>query len=178
MIIEKNRVVSIDYTLTDDKGAFIDSTGDGEALDYLHGHGNIISGLEQALEGKKEGDHINVHLSAAEAYGDRDDRLVIDIPRENLDGIDPLEEGMQFQAQTPDGYRIMTIRALKENSVTMDGNHPLAGMALTFDVRVSGVREASETELARGHIHHHDHENCGEGCGEEGCGRGGGCCGG
>jgi FKBP-type peptidyl-prolyl cis-trans isomerase SlyD len=176
MIIEKNRVVSIDYTLTDDKGALIDSTGEGEALDYLHGHENIISGLEQALEGKKEGDHVNVHLSAAEAYGDRDEGLVIDIPRENFDGIDPLEEGMQFQAQTPDGYRIMTISALKENSVTVDGNHPLAGMALTFDVTVNGVREASETELAHGHIHH-DHENCGEGCGEEGCG-GGGCCGG
>ncbi|MDR2305141.1 MAG: peptidylprolyl isomerase [Treponema sp.] len=177
MIIEKDRVVSIDYTLTDDNGALIDSTGDGEALDYLHGHENIISGLEQALEGKKDGDHINVRLSAAETYGDRDDRLVIDIPRENFDGIAPLEEGMQFQAQTPDGYRIMTIRALKEDSVTMDGNHPLAGMALRFDVRVNSVREASKTELTHGHIHHH-HENCEEGRGEEGCGGGGGCCGG
>jgi FKBP-type peptidyl-prolyl cis-trans isomerase SlyD len=169
MIIAKDRVVSISYTLRDDKDKFIDATDEGDCFDYLHGHENIIPGLERALEGKKTGDRLTVSLSAAEAYGERDEKLVSRIALDRFEGVEPVEPGMQFEAQTPAGYRIVTVTGVEGSSVTIDANHPLAGKNLCFDVTVSSIREALPEELSHGHTHGghscgHDHGHC-DGCG-------------
>jgi FKBP-type peptidyl-prolyl cis-trans isomerase SlyD len=168
MNIAKDRVVSIAYTLTDKNNQLLDSADASEPLAYIHGYENIIPGLEKALEGKQEGDTLKVSVVAAEAYGERDEDLVVDVSRKQFDGAGPLEAGMQFQAQTPEGYRVVTITKVAGETVTIDGNHPLAGMDLTFDVTVTEIREANAEELEHGHVHgahhHHEHENC-DGCG-------------
>jgi FKBP-type peptidyl-prolyl cis-trans isomerase SlyD len=169
MNIAKNTIVSFDYTLTDDNNQILDSS-EGEPLVYLHGHGNIIPGLEEAMEGKAAGDSFKVHVTAANAYGERDEKLITKIPKDRFEG-ETVEEGMQFQAQTPDGYRVVTVTGVAGDQVTIDGNHPLAGTDLNFDVEVKDIREASEEEIAHGHPHgahhHHGGEDC-DGCG--GCG--------
>jgi FKBP-type peptidyl-prolyl cis-trans isomerase SlyD len=168
MNVAKNTIVSFDYTLTDDNSQILDSSTDSEPMVYLHGHGNIIPGLEEAMEGKAAGDNFKVHVPAASAYGERDEKLINKIPKDRFEG-ETVEEGMQFQAQTPDGYRIVTVTKVEGDQVTIDGNHPLAGIDLNFDVAVKDIREAGEEEIAHGHPHHaHQHdEECG--CGEDGC---------
>jgi FKBP-type peptidyl-prolyl cis-trans isomerase SlyD len=176
MIVTKNRVVSIDYTLTDDHNNLLDSTSGQEPLDYLHGFENIIPGLEKALEGKSRGDRFSVKIPPAEAYGERDALLVQEIPLESFGGGEKPEPGMRFHAQSAEGTRIVTVTKVADNTVTVDANHPLAGMALTFDVTVTGIRDASGEELEHGHVHGHDHGGCcGGDCGgaEAGCGCGG-----
>jgi FKBP-type peptidyl-prolyl cis-trans isomerase SlyD len=160
MNISKDRVVSIDYTLTNADNQLIDSTAGADPLAYLHGHENIIPGLERALEGKAEGDTIKVTIPAADAYGERDEGLIMGVPRAQFSAAVPLEEGMQFQAQTPEGNRIVTVTKVEGDTVTVDGNHPLAGLDLNFDVTVTNIREAEAEELAHGHPHH------GAGCDE------------
>jgi FKBP-type peptidyl-prolyl cis-trans isomerase SlyD len=169
MNITKDRVVSIDYTLTDKDDQFIDSTSDAQPLDYLHGYQNIIPGLAQALEGKSEGDSFKVSIPAVEAYGERDEGLVIEVPRKNFGDTETIEEGMQFEASTPDGAHVVTVTRVENDSITIDGNHPLAGMDLNFDVTVTAIRDAKTEELAHGHPHHeHNCDECGSGC--PGCG--------
>jgi FKBP-type peptidyl-prolyl cis-trans isomerase SlyD len=172
MNIVKDRVVSISYTVKDDKNKFIDSTGEKDSLDYLHGHENIVPGLERALEGKKAGDRLTVSLSAAEAYGEWDEKLVSQIALDRFEGVESVETGMQFEAWTAAGYRIVTVTGVEGSSVTIDANHPLAGKNLCFDVTVAAVREAQPEELRHGHTHgaccgEHDHGCCG-GCGSSG----------
>jgi FKBP-type peptidyl-prolyl cis-trans isomerase SlyD len=164
MNIAKNTIVSFDYTLTDDNNQILDSS-DSEPLVYLHGHGNIIPGLEEAMEGKAPGDSFKVHVPAASAYGIRDEKLITKIPKDRFEG-ETVEEGMQFQAQTADGYSVVTVTEVAGDQVTIDGNHPLAGQDLNFDVEIKDIREASEEEIAHGHPHHahHDHEDC-DSCG-------------
>jgi FKBP-type peptidyl-prolyl cis-trans isomerase SlyD len=182
MNITKNRVVSIDYTLMDERNNLIDTTSGAEPLDYLHGFENIIPGLERALEGKSRGDRFSVNIPAAEAYGERDETLIAEVPLENFRGIDGVKPGMQFHTRDSDGIRLITVIKVANNTVTVDGNHPLAGINLNFDVTVAGVREASEEELLHGHIHGQDHCGCEDGdcggCGGAGCDTescGGGC---
>ncbi|GHU72840.1 peptidyl-prolyl cis-trans isomerase [Spirochaetia bacterium] len=175
MNITKNRVVSIDYTLKDDKDQLLDTTSGAEPLEYLHGYGNIIPGLERALEGKAQGDKLSVKVLAADAYGLRDDKLVTTVPLDRFDGADAVEEGMQFEAQTPDGYRVVTVTKVDGEQVTIDGNHPLAGLDLNFDVTVAAVREANAEELAHGHVHSHGHHHGHEGHEHEECDGCGGC---
>jgi FKBP-type peptidyl-prolyl cis-trans isomerase SlyD len=173
MIVTKNKVVSIDYTLTDDEKNVLDSTAGQPPLNYLHGFENIIPGLEKALEGKAEGEHLLVKIPALEAYGERDSRLVFDIPRKNFSGAENLEPGMQFQGNAPEGVRLFTIVSVNETDVTVDGNHPLAGIDLTFDVTITAVRDASDEEIKHGHLHANE---CGEDCGcDENCGNGEDC---
>jgi FKBP-type peptidyl-prolyl cis-trans isomerase SlyD len=167
MTIEKNRVVSIDYTLTDDKHNLLDSTSGQEPLDYLHGFENIIPGLEKVLEGKSRGDSFSVNIPAAEAYGERDERLIAELPLASFEGIEKVEPGMQFHARNAEGVRLVTVTKVGGNTVTVDGNHPLAGMNLNFDVTVTAIRQASEEELSHGHVH--DHNDC-HGCADGGCG--------
>jgi FKBP-type peptidyl-prolyl cis-trans isomerase SlyD len=167
MNITKNRVVSINYTLTDDHNNIIDSTSGSEPLDYLHGFENIIPGLERALEGKIQGDQFSITIPAADAYGERDDKLIIDVPLDRFQGVDAVKKGMQFHAQTPDGFRMITVTRVAGETVTIDGNHPLAGLALTFDVTVNAIREANAEELAHGYVHSHGHGHSHSGC--EGC---------
>lgn len=153
MQITQDTVVSIHYTLTDDTGKTIDSSAGGEPLAYLHGNGNLIPGLERALEGKQAGDSLNVKISPAEGYGEHDKSLIQQIPRRVLKGIDNIHVGMQLQAQSDQGSRAVTVTHVVGDMVTIDGNHPLAGQNLNFEVQIADVRAATEEELAHGHVH-------------------------
>jgi len=154
MIISENSAVRFHYALTDDQGQQLDSSAGQEPLAYLHGAGNIIPGLEKALEGKTAGDKLSVAVSAEEGYGPVQTDLIQDVPRSSFQGIDTIEIGMQFEAQTGQGGSVpVTVIAVTDETVTVDGNHPLAGKGLNFDVTIEDVREASEEELAHGHIH-------------------------
>ena len=153
MKIAHEKVVSIHYTLTNHEGTVLDSSTGSDPLAYLHGFGNIIPGLENALTGKQAGDKLKVSIKPEEAYGVRDDALVQVVPRTAFGGAQDLEVGMQFQAQTPQGVRVVTIVEVEGDDITLDGNHPLAGETLHFDVEVTEVRAASQEELAHGHVH-------------------------
>jgi FKBP-type peptidyl-prolyl cis-trans isomerase SlyD len=153
MQVADNMAVSIHYTLSNDEGDVIDSSVGDDALVYLHGKGNIISGLEQALYGKTVGDKFNVRIPAEDAYGEfMEDRIQV-IPRSMFEGIDDLEVGMKFHADVSSGPGVVSIVAIDGDDITIDGNHPLAGMALTFDVEIVDIRPASSEEIAHGHIH-------------------------
>lgn len=153
MQIADNTAVSIHYTLTNDEGDVIDSSLGNEPLVYLHGNGNIISGLEKALHGKTAGEQFSVRIEAEDAYGDFMEERVQVIPREMFEGVEVLEVGMQFQADVSSGPGIVTIVEIDGDDITIDGNHPLAGVPLTFDVEVIEIRPASAEEIAHGHIH-------------------------
>jgi FKBP-type peptidyl-prolyl cis-trans isomerase SlyD len=153
MNVTKDKVVTIDYTLTNDDGQVIDTSRDREPLAYLHGAGNIVPGLESALEGKAEGEQVNVEVQPDQGYGQRDERLVQSVPRSSFSGVDNVERGMQFQARTQSGARIVTVVDVQDENVTVDANHPLAGETLNFDITVRGIREATSEELTHGHVH-------------------------
>jgi FKBP-type peptidyl-prolyl cis-trans isomerase SlyD len=163
MNIAQDKVVLIHYTLTNEKGEVLDSSSGGEPLAYLHGQGNIIPGLEKALEGKQAGDKLDVKVAPAEGYGERDDKLVQQVPRRAFSGAQDVKPGMQFHAQTSGGHaRVVTVTRVAGDMVTVDGNHPLAGEHLNFAVEVTEVREATAEELSHGHVHgpggHHHHD--------------------
>lgn len=151
--IAKNTVVAIDYTLRSDAGEVIDSSQGREPLHYIQGHGNLISGLEKELEGKAAGDSLKVRIEPGEGYGERDDALVAEVSRSQFGGVDDIEVGMQFRAQTNQGPRTVRIAKVEGDTVTVDGNHPLAGEHLNFDVDVRSVRSATKEEIAHGHVH-------------------------
>lgn len=153
MQIEKNTVATIDYTLTDPNGQVIDSSKGRQPLAYLHGASNIIPGLETALDGKNVGDNVNVTIPPEQGYGPRDPNLVQPVPRSNFQEIKEIRPGMQFQAQTADGARVVTVVQVDDQNVTVDANHPLAGMELKFDVKIVDVRKATPEELTHGHAH-------------------------
>lgn len=153
MQIAKNAVVNIHYTLKNDAGAVLDSSAGGEPLAYMHGNGNLIPGLEKALEGKRTGDKLSVSIAPKDGYGVRDEDLVQSVPRSAFAGIDKLEVGMQFQADSNYGPRTVTITSIEGDKVTVDGNHPLADQTLNFEVEVTGVRSATDEELSHGHVH-------------------------
>ena len=161
MNISPNSVASIHYTLTDGQGKVIDTSEGQEPLAYLHGAGNIIPGLEKALLGKAVGDKFTVSIPAAEAYGVRDDSMVQQLPSNMFSGIDNIEVGMEFHAETEHGLQVVTVTNVEGDNVTIDGNHPLAGVDLIFDVEVADIRAASAEELEHGHAHgaggHHHH---------------------
>ena len=153
MPIAKDSVVSMHYTLKDDAGEVIDSSASGEPLTYMQGHGNIIPGLEKALEGKNTGDKVSVRVPAEEGYGEYSKDLVQQVPRRALKGISNIRVGMQLHAQTENGPRVVTVTHIQSDMVTIDGNHALAGKALNFDVEITEVRDATEEELSHGHVH-------------------------
>lgn len=153
MNISNNCVASFHYTLTDSTGKVLDSSEGQEPLSYLHGAGNIIPGLEKALVGKTVGDKLNVSVAAAEAYGERDDSMVQQLDSSMFSGIDQIEVGMEFHAETEHGLQVVTVTNVDGDQVTIDGNHPLAGVDLNFDVEVTEVREATEDEISHGHAH-------------------------
>lgn len=161
MKIAHEKVVSIHYTLTDNAGTVLDSSSGGHPLAYLHGFGNIIPGLENALEGKATGDKLSVTVEPGQGYGERDEGLVQAVPRTAFKGVKELAPGMQFQAQGPQGTRLVVVTQVTEDLVTVDANHPLAGQTLHFEVEVSEVRDATGEELEHGHVHgpggHHHH---------------------
>lgn len=153
MVVAADKVVLIHYTLKNDEGQVIDSSAGGEPLAYIHGHGNLIAGLERELEGKGAGDKLSVKIAPADGYGERDADLVQRVPRRSFGGH-AVKPGMQFQAQTSNGEaRIATIVSIQGDMVTVDMNHPLAGENLNFDVEITEIRDATAEELAHGHVH-------------------------
>jgi FKBP-type peptidyl-prolyl cis-trans isomerase SlyD len=151
--ITADRVVTIHYTLKDDNGAVLDSSAGGEPLAYIQGHGNLVSGLEKALEGKQDGNTLAVSVAPADGYGIRDEALIQRVPKRSLQGSGQIKKGMQFQARTDGGMRTFTVTAVIGDMVTLDGNHPLADQTLHFDIEIVGVREATTEELEHGHVH-------------------------
>ena len=184
MQITKDTVVSIHYTLTDDDGQLIDSSkNSGEPLTFLYGNGYLLPALEKQMEGKSEGESFSTVLEAKDGYGEFNEKLIIDIPREQFSGIDNIEPGMMFQAMTQAGPQIVRVVKVQENTITIDGNHELAGKRLHFEIEILDVHTPSEEELKQytqggcgcgG--------NCGGDCGGDcncdgGCGGGCGGCG-
>ncbi len=155
MQVADKKVVSMQYTLTNDAGEVLDQSQTGEPLVYLHGSGNIIPGLEKELNGKSSGDALKVRVAPEEAYGVRDEGMVQVMPRNVFQGVESIETGMQFQAQGQgqDDPVMITVTKVEDDEITVDGNHPLAGEALTFDVEIADVRDATEDELKHGHVH-------------------------
>ena len=154
MQIEKHKVVSIDYELTNDQGELISSSDRSNPMSYLHGVGGIIPGLERALEGKASGDQVKVSIEPSEGYGERRDELQQVVHRERFGDVKDLQVGMQFQVPTNTGQPlVMTIVDIDGDDVTVDGNHALAGVVLNFDVKVRDVRDATPEEISHGHAH-------------------------
>ena len=150
MEVGKNKVVSIAYTLTDTEGNVIDQSTAAEPFKILHGAGQIIEGLEKALEGKKTGEKFEITLEPADAYGELVENMIEKVPLSQFEGIENLEEGMQLEAHTEEGLVIVTIRSIEGDTVVLDANHPLAGYTLNFDVEVVDVRDATEEEVEHG----------------------------
>ena len=153
MQVQKNKVVAIDYKLTDAKGAMIDSSADHGPLTYIQGIGNLIPGLEKELEGKKTGDNLKVTIAAKDGYGERNDSLCQVVPRSQFESTEGLEVGMQFEVETEQGELVVSVTKIEGDKVTVDGNHPLAGVELHFDVTIKSIRDASAEEIAHGHVH-------------------------
>lgn len=153
MEIAERCVASFNYTLTNDAGEVLDSSEGREPLAYLHGKGNIVPGLEKVMAGKKVGDKFKVDVAPEEGYGVHNPALVQVVPRDAFRGIDKLEPGMQFRAESDHGPMMVVITKVAGDQVTVDGNHPLAGATLHFDIEVTEVREASVEEVLHGHVH-------------------------
>jgi FKBP-type peptidyl-prolyl cis-trans isomerase SlyD len=153
MQVEKNKVVEIDYTLKADNGEVLDSSEGRDPLSYIQGAGNLIPGVENALEGKSSGDRVQITVPPETGYGERDDSLVLSIERDKFSEVEDLQEGSRFRMDTSDGPTIFSVVEVKDAEVVVDGNHPLAGMTLDFDITVQSVREATPEELDHGHVH-------------------------
>ena len=147
MQVSKNKVVAIDYFLKDDDGQVVDSSEGATPLQYLHGSGEIIPGLERELEGKTQGDQFQVTVNPDDAYGRRNPELIHRLARENFEDPESLELGMIFQTQEEDGGLIFAISEINGDEIVVDANHELAGMTLHFDVIVRDVREATQEEI-------------------------------
>jgi FKBP-type peptidyl-prolyl cis-trans isomerase SlyD len=153
MQVSAQKVVLIHYTLTNEDGDVLDSSEGHAPLAYIHGEGNIILGLENALLGKSAGDTLKVSIPPEEAYGLRDEGLVQAVPKEAFHGVDEILPGMQFHTDTPDGGQLVTVVDVQGDEVMLDGNHPMSGLTLNFDVEITEVRDATPEELAHGHVH-------------------------
>lgn len=159
MKIAKNTVVTMDYTLSDAEGEVLDTSAGSDPLVFLSGHGNIIAGLEKALQGGVKGDKLDVTVKPEDAYGEYISELVAKVPRTQIQADGEISEGAHFQVETPDGPMIYTVTHLDGDDVTLDGNHPLAGETLNFKVEIKDVREASSDEISAGHIHGPDNSH-------------------
>ncbi|MDX2457346.1 MAG: peptidylprolyl isomerase [Gammaproteobacteria bacterium] len=153
MQIANNHVVVLNYILKDNDDNILDKSDDGSFC-YLHGASNIIPGLENALTGKTTSDNFSVSIPPEEAYGIHDEAKSQDVPRDMFPPEHDIEAGMQFNAEGPDGQTVMvTIKKVADDTITVDGNHPLAGITLNFDVTVMDIRDATAEELEHGHVH-------------------------
>ncbi len=153
-MIKQNSVVTMHYQLKDAAGEILDSSEGAEPLTYLQGANNIIVGLEEELAGKAVGDEVKAVIAPEKGYGPVVDALIQTVPKEAFgDEIDKIEVGMRFQAETEQGPVPVVVTAMDAGTVTVDGNHPLAGKELHFDVTVTDVRDASQEEIDHGHVH-------------------------
>lgn len=161
-MVSKDKVVAMNYTLKDDEGNVLDAS-DGEPLEFLQGHGNIIPGLESALSGLNVGDKKHVEVAPKEGYGEYDPELEIALGRDQFRGDVP-PEGAMVELQSEDGDVLFgRVAKVTPSEVLLDANHPLAGKKLHFDVEITAIRDASAEELSHGHPHgpdgHHHHEH-------------------
>lgn len=152
MKITKDKVAAIHYTLTDNSGNVLDSSQGREPLYYIQGIGNLIPGMEEGLEGKAKGDKFVINVSPEKGYGLRSEEQIQKVPRSAFGGQE-VKVGMQFSAGGNHGSQVVTVTEVGIENVTVDANHPLAGVELNFDVEVIEVRNASAEELAHGHVH-------------------------
>ena len=153
MQIADQKVVVLHYTLTDNEGKLIDKSDDG-SFAYLHGARNIIPGLESALSGKAAGDELKVSIPPEEGYGQRDENMLQEVPKTMFEDDSQIAVGSQFHAQGPNGEMlVVTVMEVNDDNVVVDGNHPLAGVELNFEVMVVEVRDASDEEIEHGHVH-------------------------
>jgi FKBP-type peptidyl-prolyl cis-trans isomerase SlyD len=160
MHVQAETVVAIDYVLKNDAGEIIDQSEPGDPLFYLHGHGNIVDGLEERLDGSNVGDHIEVVVPPEKGYGVVDDARVQEIPRSDLPKDLNPQKGMTLYMNTPAGQLPVRVVKVRPTSITIDANHELAGQTLHFAVTVKEVRRATREELDHGHAHspgHHHH---------------------
>lgn len=158
MQIQKDNVVTLHYTVSTTEGEMIDSSHEAPPMSFLQGSHFMIEGIEDALDGKVKGDKFSVNVDPDKAYGERHDDLIQEVPSDMFEDMD-VDVGMSFRATTDDGEQSVMIIDKTDTTVTVDGNHPLAGMSLAFDVEVVDVRQATAEEIKHGHVH-----------GEDGCG--------
>jgi len=155
MTIQNDKVITINYVLKDDQGTLIDESQDGSFC-YLHGASNIIPGMENALTGRSQGDELNLVIEPVDAYGEYNPNLTQVVDRSMFDANDNIEAGMQFQAQDQEGHvMVITVAKVEGEEITIDGNHPLAGATLHYDIKVIDIRDATDEELSHGHVHQH-----------------------
>ena len=159
MQIAKHKVVTIDYTLSNVKGIVLDSSVGNQPFTFIQGVGSIIHGLESALEGKSPGENFTVHIPPERGYGTRNEALIQVVSKDLFTDVKDLQVGMQFEAQTNAGKQVLTITRIEGTNVTIDGNHPLAGETLNFDVTIREVRDATSDELSHGHAHGPDSDH-------------------
>ncbi|MCF6208241.1 MAG: peptidylprolyl isomerase [Ghiorsea sp.] len=157
--IAANKAVEIHYTLTNKDGETVDSSFGQTPLAYIQGTESLVPGLEKHLEGKEVGANITVSITPEEGYGERNEDLMQAVPLDVFQFDGEIEVGMRFEAETGNGIDLVTVTEVDDNTVTVDGNHPLAGQTLNFVVQVMSIRDATKEELEHGHIH-----------GEGGCG--------
>jgi FKBP-type peptidyl-prolyl cis-trans isomerase SlyD len=160
--IQQGSVVSLSYVLTDPDGNEIDRSDSDEPFTYLHGYGQIVPGLEMALMGLSSGAKKQVIIPPSEGYGDLEQELRTVVQRDQLPNDATIEVGMRFMADQSDGESLVfTVVQVENDQIHLDGNHPLAGVTLHFDVEVLEVRPATAEEISHGHAHgpggHHDH---------------------
>ncbi len=150
MQIASNRVATFEFQVKDATGELLDSSKESGPYPYLHGVGHLVPGLESEMAGKSPKDNFSISISPALGYGERDESMVHRMPRDRFAGIENLHEGMMVEAHYEDETRIMTVAVLDNEWVTIDGNHPLAGLTLNFEVTVTDVREATPEEIEQG----------------------------
>jgi FKBP-type peptidyl-prolyl cis-trans isomerase SlyD len=153
MQIEANKVVVFHYRLTDSEGSFAESSEGDEPFAYLHGHGQIVPGLESEMSGKRAGDAFQARIEPAQAYGERDPAATQRIPIKHLVRPGRLEPGQIVNVQTNEGERQVVVLKVGRFNVDVDLNHPLAGKTLIFDIEIVAVRDASDEEIEHGHVH-------------------------
>jgi len=151
--ISKYKAVTVHYSLSNNEGEVLDSSEEGEPLSFIHGIGALLPSLERSLEGKPVGEKIIISIEPEDAYGLRDESLVHTVTRDAFGDVDKLEVGMCFQSSEGQEAEGITISRINGDQITVDGNHPLAGVVLNFDIDILSVRDATEEELKHGHIH-------------------------
>lgn len=152
MNIDNNTVATIHFTVCSSDGTQIDSSRNSEPMVYLQGSHFLIQGLEDKLEGKKAGDKFVIDVAPSLAYGERHEELVQVVDKSMFEGMD-VSAGMTFRATTDDGEQSVMILDVNDEEIVIDGNHPLSGLTLNFDVEVIEVRKATDEEVAHGHPH-------------------------
>ncbi len=153
MKIEESKVVLLDFILTDEDGNVLEDTKEVGPFAYIQGYGDFIPKIEEILEGKSEGFEAKIEVSPEEGYGEYDEELISEMTREDFAEFEDIYEGLDFQAETDEGMMEFVIKSIEDDVVLVDGNHPFAGKNLTFNLKVTDIRDASEEELEHGHVH-------------------------